>query len=562
MDTYLRQISGLIKAASDGSWFLDMMFGACKQEALNGVPVVLFGAGELGEQIMSALNHNGIFPVCFCDNDVTKRGQLCCGIPIISFDELIVSHRNSLIVVSTLKYMEAISNQLLENGFCEDRVFCKDVDRGTRVLFSYSAFIARALTECDLYSRIAKADLMYRNTIEKLRSQLKIKVAFFVHFVSIWKYDDIYRLMLSDDRFDPVIVVVPYLNSVDGEDNTIKDIEDTFNYFKKRNYNVISTYDSNTDEWLDVKNEVCPDVVFFTNPFEAHNKADYYITRYLDCLTCYATYSFIISHAYSFNYSQPFYNLLWKAFYETPAHMKLAMKYAQNGGRNVVIAGYPGTDKFIDKTYLPEDVWKIKNRNIKRIIWAPHHTIHDIERDKCLLGFSNFMAYHELMLDIADKYSDRIQIAFKPHPILRRKLYCHENWGKSKTDSYYSKWENMVNGQLEEFEYVDLFLASDAMILDSGSFMTEYLYLGKPSLFTVRDEKLTERFNIFGKMVFDQLYHANNGEDIISFIEDVVVQCNDPKRETRLRFFNDYLRPPNNRSASENIFEIIKASLT
>jgi hypothetical protein len=114
---------------------------------------------------------------------------------------------------------------------------------------------------------------------------------------------------------------------------------------------------------------------------------------------------------------------------------------------------------------------------------------------------------------------------------------------------------------LEESEYVDLFLTSDAMIHDSGSFMIEYLYIGKPPLFTVKDKDIRDRFNLFGKLGFEQLYHANNENDIIAFIEDVVINGNDPKNEMRMKFYNDYLIPPNNKSASENIVEFIRSCI-
>ena len=45
-------------------------------------------------------------------------------------------------------------------------------------------------------------------------------------------------------------------------------------------------------------------------------------------------------------------------------------------------------------------------------------------------------------------------------------------------------------------EYRAYFASSDAMILDSVSFMAEYLYVHKPALFLTREG---ERFNEFGE---------------------------------------------------------------
>jgi hypothetical protein len=55
------------------------------------------------------------------------------------------------------------------------------------------------------------------------------------------------------------------------------------------------------------------------------------------------------------------------------------------------------------------------------------------------------------------------------------------NWGSEKTTAYYDKWDNLDNGQFKSGDYVDL-LTSDALIHDCGSFMAEYLVVGKPAL--------------------------------------------------------------------------------
>jgi DivIVA domain-containing protein len=63
--------------------------------------------------------------------------------------------------------------------------------------------------------------------------------------------------------------------------------------------------------------------------------------------------------------------------------------------------------------------------------------------------------------EFAEKYADRIQWAFKPHPLLRDTLYQHPDWGKERTDAYYGRWESMPNTQLETGAYVELFKQSD-----------------------------------------------------------------------------------------------------
>lgn len=87
------------------------------------------------------------------------------------------------------------------------------------------------------------------------------------------------------------------------------------------------------------------------------------------------------------------------------------------------------------------------------------------------------------MVTFAQKYKDKVQIVFKPHPMLYRTLCEHSEWGKERTDAYYSMWNNMSNTQLEEGDYTELFMQSDAMIHDCGSFILEYLAVDKPCMF-------------------------------------------------------------------------------
>ena len=398
----------------------------------------------------------------------------------------------------------------------------------------------------------------HRKALEKLRTKahkkVKIKVAFFAIHSSVWKYDGVYQLMDKDPRFDPIVVVCPVVNH--GKENMLIEMEKAYTLFKSKGYNVVKTYNEEDDTYLDVKKEIAPDIVFFTNPYRSLTKDGYYITNFKDTLTCYTQYVFQSANINESQYNQLFNNILWKAFYETMIHEKMAKEYARNKGKNVVITGYPGVDRFVYGVRSGKDVWKNPNKSLKRIIWAPHHTIDSYGKDE-ILGLSTFLIYYKFMIDLTVDYKDKVQIAFKPHPLLKIKLYQHKEWGEKRTDNYYNRWELCENGQLETDDYTDLFNSSDAMILDSISFVTEYLYCGKPSLFSFADEFVENRFNKFGKMALEQHYHANSEKDIFEFIDNVVCLGKDTKKEMRDKFFEGYLRTPNNKPASQNIKDAI-----
>lgn len=391
--------------------------------------------------------------------------------------------------------------------------------------------------------------------ISRLHNKKQISVVFFVIHESVWKYDSIYRLMMASDRFMPLIVICPYMDH--GEDVMTRDMERAHNYFLDNGYNVVSSYNRNTKEWLDVRNDIDPDIVFFTNPHDITKDA-FLITNFLDKLTCYTQYSFHVSDLNEVQYNQLFHNLLWRFYCETPVHYQMAIEKSDIGAKNVRITGYPGVDKLLFPDDEVDDDWKISDRQVKRIIWAPHHTIEDSSTSE--LSWSCFLLYSQLMLDLLETYKGRIQICFKPHPILRSKL--ERVWEKAAVDEYYQSWETAQNGQLQESAYLDLFLTSDALIHDSGSFAAEYLCVDKPALFTVKNKAYRDTFNRFGKMALDHHYIANNEADVVSFVDNLVSESADSKSAQRKLFIQDYLIPISGVRASETIFNNLLSDLS
>ena len=221
---------------------------------------------------------------------------------------------------------------------------------------------------------------------------------------------------------------------------------------------------------------------------------------------------------------------------------------------NTIKSGFPGLD-LIDKS--SSNPWKETKLKTKKIIWAPHHTI---KGQGSSLDYSSFEDYAFFFFKVLNQNQD-IQIAFKPHPLLKDKLYLCDNWGKDKTDEYYSKWETLPNGQLEDGPYISLFHHSDAMIMDSASFIVEYMYFDKPLLFTMRDSKVLERFNTFGQKVLENWYKARKEEDIERFICDIVQGENDYLKNERNLFFKNKILPSNGKTASENIYNELKSAL-
>ena len=389
--------------------------------------------------------------------------------------------------------------------------------------------------------------------VNVLKDKKVINVVFLVIHDSIWKYEELYRLLDRSKYFNVQIAVIPLVR--DGV-SQLDTYNQTLEYFKKGNYNTFGTYDATSNVWLDVKSECNPDVVFFTNPHKL-TFDKYYINNFTDKLTCYVPYAFVVIGEVRMHYGKDFHQYLWRYFLETETHNEYFKENAFLDNSNGRVTGYPGLDTKLNEDFQAKNVWKELNKLTKKIIWAPHHTI---VGNGAGLDYSSFEEYHQFFIDLC-KNNPFIQIAFKPHPLLREKLNSCERWGQEKTDNYFNAWNMLENGQFENGPYIDLFEGSDAMIMDSASFIAEYLYFDKPILFTLRDEDVQSRFNSFGQAIFKVLYQSRDTTQTNEFVKNQVSKEDDFLRVKRNNFLKTKILPANGKLASENIFSELKLQL-
>ncbi|GAA5522418.1 CDP-glycerol glycerophosphotransferase family protein [Aliifodinibius salicampi] len=409
----------------------------------------------------------------------------------------------------------------------------------------------RKYTDISIADQIRQYQQRYEQVLKRLKNKSVITVGFQVIHRSIWKYDRIYQLMDQDPFFNPVVFVCPYLR--EGKKQMLEEMNDTCELMESKGYETIKTYDERNDSWINIKEKVQPDIVFFSVPFD-YTEDQYRIHHFTDSLSCYVPYFFTTNGKEGGNYDGPFHNLVWRNFYETDIHKRYAQKYARNNAENVVVSGYPQLDNFLyESADSVSDPWPFTDH--KKIIWAPHHTIDGQGQG---LNYSTFKQYHAVFKDMAREYADHIQIAFKPHPMLKEKLYKDEEWGKVRADHYYQFWDEVENGLLEQSDYTDLFLTSDALIHDCSSFMAEYLSTSKPALYLLHDDNVDSRLHEFGKMALDNHYHAKDTEDIHVFVKSQVLKGRDPMQKERLQFVGQHLKAGNGKPASKNIVNYIK----
>ena len=90
------------------------------------------------------------------------------------------------------------------------------------------------------------------------------------------------------------------------------------------------------------------------------------------------------------------------------------------------------------------------------------------------------------------------------------------------------------------YDYVDLFVSSNAMIHDCSTFTAEYLATGHPVMF-MGDGCKEDSLNQFGVDCFKLHYRGNSIADVEDFIENVVLNGCDNLLDKRLDFVNNVL---------------------
>jgi len=390
-------------------------------------------------------------------------------------------------------------------------------------------------------------------SVEKLKIKHTINVIFFLINTDTWKLNSVYEAFKNRDNYNPIVVICPLIGK--GNDFLDKEMSKAENYCKKKKYNHTIAYDTLRRQPINIKSLLKPDIIFFTNPNNITHK-EFLIDNYLDKLTCFIPYSFRIDKLYEYEYNNRLVNLTWMNFYETQIHKELAEKHADNNGRNVEVSGFPFLDKE-SKNKSKISVWKHQDKK-KKIIWAPHWTIKGYQPTG--LDWSCFLDYYQFIIDLAIEFNNEIQFAIKPHPFLKTLLSEENLWGRRKTEEYFKKWNTINNCQYINGDYKDFFDQSDALIHDSGSFMSEYMIQNKPIGYTVSDKPINERFNKFGEVVLTGHQLIYDKKDFRKFILDVINNVDGLKIEREIISKNHQLTETG--FIGEKIVDIINKKLT
>lgn len=363
----------------------------------------------------------------------------------------------------------------------------------------------------------------------------KIKVGFLVDSSSVWGFGDVYNALAVDSAHYEPYVIIPLMlvnKEIKKESQILK--RDTIRYFKKAKIKYYIVKEKRKANW----GGLLPDILLSQVPYPERYYQDNFCLENIPCISMqmFVPYSFWIALVdYSFCFGNT--KICSKIFLPSKIHVDILKSSGNIDSKRLFYSGYPKCDSYYHKENPIVGVDKIwKNGNNKaHIIYAPGFmdSVH---------GFSTFNLNYMQVLELAKKTKDTVSWVIRLHPMMAEScieqgvFQCMNEW-----NSYIAEWEKLDNTMVSiHGGYEDIFKTSDAMIMDSISFLPSYQYVHKPLLFLTRR---TQRMNKLGHELRKVVYTADarDIDGIETFISNVVIEGRDVKKELREKFFEDNL---------------------
>ncbi|MCR5119044.1 MAG: glycosyltransferase [Lachnospiraceae bacterium] len=371
---------------------------------------------------------------------------------------------------------------------------------------------------------------------KKLAEGGRVRVFFMSDSAAQWGAEKLYRILDEDPAFEVKLIVTPLTDR--SEYAWKKRYNETCSYFEKNDYRLAETSEHVDDPkryWDELGGY--PDILIHSMPyFTSLAPAHQYTSMPFSTLHFYIPYGIYVDDAegdYALNmlYNSPFMNAMCRIFCDSNMTMEGYKKNSLRRGTNVINSGYSKMDFFYeDKDYTDSDIrslWKIPDgpaaEEVKRVIIAPHWSLMKTGGPQYATFDKNFRCLLKLAKD-----NDRVSFIFKPHPNLPMSA-VESGLFKSpeEYEAYLEEWNALPNAKVAgEESYLQLFDTSDCMIMDSCSFIAEYMYTLKPMLFLTRPE---QRFSPLGRVILETQYTCP-GEDAAS-IESFLTKVSDNEDE-------------------------------
>lgn len=373
---------------------------------------------------------------------------------------------------------------------------------------------------------------------QKIQQGKKLKVFFVMPYASKFGLGSVYRAMESSKYFEPYVFVVHARDDAFERLPEYKgETRETYDVFVREGYRTILGYN---EEMKPIGLEMfSPDIIFLSYPNLFVGSFYKNININYNYLTCYVSYGISVVNNFPYHFENYHVNTSWKVFSETKYSYMQGVGKASHNGINYILSGYPKLDSYKNRNSI------IKGAR-KKIIIAPHWSIKTNEDDQ---NMAVFHLYNKFFVDMLEK-NPEMDFYFKPHPDLRYRLQKLQRikvdvgMTPSDYDSYLENWSKHSNGfVVGDGDYMNLFIESDCLITDCGSFIAEYLPTENPCIYMLNPERkdatnLKAHFNSFGINILNTYYLCHSWEEVVDYYNSVVIQGLDFKKKERKKLID------------------------
>jgi hypothetical protein len=366
---------------------------------------------------------------------------------------------------------------------------------------------------------------------DSIRNAKTKKVLFIVQSEMTWNcFRSLYHELKNRNDFDPMVVVIPqvYDTNVVQEKTWSLTNEHSIKVLEQEN---IPYYDITKIEQVDWRvkylKKIDPEYVFIAT------KDDWYIKTIFG-VTCKE-----ISKHFKMVYI-PYYGATtvdvelvhtqgkghlsyWKIIVDSPLYADLFIKEDPENAKRIIDVGHPKIEEIYKIRYI-RGKWPLPNSDSKlKVIWAPHWSCPEFPDWGTLGDRPNRMKLGTFWKNCWDFYNyakenqESVQFVFRPHPLLQVHSKIHGYY--EKFEEFMQKWSELPNVYNElSGLYNDSFAASDIMITEGISFLTEYpIATGNPLIMIQNPEGCA--FNELGQKALGYANKVSSFEEIKNFLD-------------------------------------------
>ncbi len=405
-------------------------------------------------------------------------------------------------------------------------------------LKSYDERINELNNELSL-SCIENLNLRYR--LKRIHGE-KINVVFVCWRPAVWgSLKTVYESMKADNAFDVKIVTIPNKKQLPkvGINHDIYSSEGGEDFWKGDD--VISGYNYETKEWLDLKS-LKADYICFQQPYNVcrtYTEKSWVINKYAKLFyVAYYTFFNCNEDNYINEECTPLDFMKDLSFYftqneEDQTFMKERMQKANNSFAKVIKTGFPRFDNLNKSFDIGLTAWKKKEESRFRIIWTPRWCTNE---NNC-----HFFDYKDKLVNYCKNQKD-IDFVLRPHPQMFLNFNSTGEFLENKANEYkriYEENDNLSIDTLEEF--IPTFYTASCMITDTSSVVPEFFLTGKPVIYCHKKGSI----NSFSrdKGYTTGFYWVENWNELKTTL-DMLRNGDDPLKQKRQELIKDHFYIP------------------